>query len=79
MKRAGREITRRVRDEVAGIGDLRERRVTTLLGSVQEIRANPATAAWFEPGVSGLAARMSQSAEGVERFVAPALLRDRQG
>lgn len=61
-----RAIHQRVHEAVASIADPRERLVEYILRAVREVRANPATAAWFEPGISGMAARMSRSAEIVE-------------
>lgn len=70
VKRAGRRIAGRVREQLAGIDDPRERVIEYILCAVREVRDNPGTAAWFEPGVSGLAARMSHSSEVVEHLTA---------
>jgi AcrR family transcriptional regulator len=63
VRRTSRLIQRRVAEAVADIEDPRERLVESILRSVREVRRNPATAAWFAPAASGLAARMSRSAE----------------
>lgn len=63
VDRAALQIVERVREHVGRIEDPQRRLVEFILGSVWEVRANPATAAWFEPGVSGLAARMGRSSE----------------
>ncbi|MBW2241104.1 MAG: TetR/AcrR family transcriptional regulator [Deltaproteobacteria bacterium] len=63
VDRASSQIVERVRESVGRIADPQQRLVEFILGSVREVRANPATAAWFEPGVSGLAARMGRSSE----------------
>jgi hypothetical protein len=66
-----------VRAEVAALDDPRRRLAEGILTSVREVRRNPGTAAWFDPGASGMAARMSRSSEVVEtvteRFVATLL------
>ncbi len=51
---------------IAGIEDPRERLVKGILRSLREVRRNPGTAAWFELGVSEMAARMSRSSELIE-------------
>jgi len=66
IDRAAREIVLRVRAATEGIEDPRERLVESILRSVAEVRENPGTAAWFEPGISGLAARMSRSSEMID-------------
>jgi AcrR family transcriptional regulator len=66
VQRASLSIQRRVHDKVESIEDPRERLVEFILCTVAEVRGNPATAAWFETGTAGLAARMSRSAEIVE-------------
>lgn len=66
VERAAREIDERVGARLAGIEDPRKRLVEGLLGAVREVRRRPGTAAWFEPEVSGLAARMSRGSELVE-------------
>lgn len=66
VDRAARAIVERVRAATAEIEDPRERLVESILCSVREVRSDPGTRSWFEPGVSGLAARMSRSSEVVE-------------
>ena len=66
INRAALATVERVRAGIAGIDDPRERLVEGILRSVREVRRNPATAVWFEPGVSGMAARMSRSSEVIE-------------
>jgi AcrR family transcriptional regulator len=65
VDRAARGIVERVREETAPVEDPRERLVAYILGSVREVRGDPGTAAWFAPGVSGMAARMSRASEVV--------------
>jgi AcrR family transcriptional regulator len=66
VKRMSREIHRCVHERVEAIEDPAERLVEYILETIREVRENPATAAWFEVGVAGLAARMSRAAEIVE-------------
>jgi AcrR family transcriptional regulator len=47
----------------------RDRLVEGLLEALRQVRANPATAAWFEPGVAGVAARMSRTSEVIEALM----------
>jgi AcrR family transcriptional regulator len=68
INRAAMRIAELVRKATTGIADPRERLVESILRSVREVRRNPGTAAWFEPGVSELAARMSRSSELVDLF-----------
>jgi AcrR family transcriptional regulator len=68
VDRAARVMMQRVQAGLRGIEDPRERLVEAVIGSVREVRRNPGTAAWFEPGVSGLAARMGRSLEVVDRL-----------
>ena len=70
VKRAGRRIAASVREQLAGVDDPRERVIEYILSAVRAVRDNPGTAAWFEPGVFGLAARMSHSSEVVEHLTA---------
>jgi AcrR family transcriptional regulator len=63
VDREALRIVRRVRERIAGIDDPRERAVEWVLSILDEVRAKPGTAAWFEPGASGMAARMSRASE----------------
>ena len=78
VDRAARGIVERVREEIAHVEDPRERLVAYILGSVREVRGDPGTAAWFAPGVSGMAARMSRASE-VVGALAQAIGTERQG
>ncbi|MGH0029180.1 MAG: TetR/AcrR family transcriptional regulator [Myxococcota bacterium] len=69
VHRAARRIVRRVGERTAGIADPRGRLVEGILGAVAEVRGDPATAAWFEPGASGIAARMSRGDEVIEALM----------
>jgi AcrR family transcriptional regulator len=77
VERAAQQITERVRHAIEGIEDPRERLIQGVVRSLREVRRNPGMAAWFDPGVSDMAARMSRSSEVVgqmtERFVAELL------
>jgi AcrR family transcriptional regulator len=70
VKRTSLEIQRRLHEAVAPIADPRERLAAYILGALRAVRSNPATAAWFEPGASAIAARMSRSAEVAETLTA---------
>jgi AcrR family transcriptional regulator len=70
VNRAARRIIERVRVGVGDLADPRERVVECILLSLQEVRMNPGTAAWFAPGVSEMAARMSRTSEVVEPLTA---------
>jgi AcrR family transcriptional regulator len=66
VKRMGLQIGERTRARVENLDDPGERVVEYILAAVREVRENPGTAAWFELGASGMAARMSQSIEVIE-------------
>jgi len=70
VDRAAKQIGEAVQAEVGEIGDPDERLARAILGAVREVRRNPGTAAWFEPGASGMAARMSRSSEVIETLTA---------
>jgi AcrR family transcriptional regulator len=70
VKRTSLEIQKRLREAVASITDPRERIAEYIVGALRAVRSNPATAAWFEPGASGVASRMSRSAEVAETLMA---------
>jgi len=66
VKRTSLAIQREVGTAVASIEDPGERLVEYILHTVRKVRENPATAAWFASGASGMGARMSRSTEIVE-------------
>lgn len=66
VKRTSAAIHRRVHARVDTIEDPEERLIEFLLTTVREVRDNPAAAAWFATGASGMAARMSRSREVLE-------------
>jgi len=66
IHRATLEIEQRIRAQLTGIEDPRERLVVGVESAVREVRRRPGTLAWFEPGISGTAARMSRSSEAIE-------------
>ncbi len=69
VKRTGLRIMERVGAEVASIGSPEKRLAAYVLATLREVRARPGTAAWFDPGARGLAARMSQTPEVVETLM----------
>ncbi len=66
VNQSARGISDRVTAAVAGIGDPRERLIEAIMLAVAEVRQSPDTAAWFAPGDSGIAARMSRGSEVIE-------------
>ena len=70
VDRAARELATRVAEGLAGIGDPRMRLIEGILRSVHEVRATPATAAWFAPGGTGIAAGMSGASDVIEALAA---------
>lgn len=70
IDRAARELAARIAAELAGIDDPRTRLVEGILLSVREVRATPATAAWFAPGGTGIAAGMSGASDVIEALAA---------
>lgn len=86
VERAARRIAARVRTAAEDRADPGERLAEAVLAALREVRADPGVAAWFEPGASGMAARMSRSSEVVAtvtgRFAAELLggrARDAEG
>lgn len=69
VQREALAIRGRVGAAIAGIEDPRERAVHYVLRTLHEVRAKPGTAAWFEPGAAGMAARMSRAAEVTETLI----------
>jgi AcrR family transcriptional regulator len=66
INRAARDLSNRLNAELAAITDPEERLIEGIVRAVDEVRKTPGTAAWFAPGDSGIAARMSRSSEVVE-------------
>jgi len=66
INRAARELSNRLNDELSEIPDPAERLVEGIVRAVEAVRETPGTAAWFAPGDSGIAARMSRSSEVIE-------------
>jgi AcrR family transcriptional regulator len=74
VKHSSLSIQRVAHGRTKTIEDPRDRLVEFIVCTLQQVRENPATAAWFETGTSGLAARMSRSAEIVETLTSSFLL-----
>jgi AcrR family transcriptional regulator len=66
VKHTSCAIQRVAKERTESIDDPQERLVEFILCTIQQVRRNPATAAWFATGTSGLAARMSRSSEIAE-------------
>lgn len=77
VDREAARIGAKIRAETAPLAEPRRRLAEAVLVAVREVRADPGTAAWFAPGASGVAARMSRASEVVgaltDRFVAELL------
>jgi AcrR family transcriptional regulator len=66
INRAARELSNRLNDELSAIANPAERLIEGIARAVEDVRNTPGTAAWFAPGDSGIAARMSRSSEVIE-------------
>ena len=66
VNRMAVELSERVAKSLDTIDDPRERLVQSIVRSLREVRTTPATAAWFEPGDSGIAAGISARSEVIE-------------
>ncbi|MFI6868459.1 TetR/AcrR family transcriptional regulator [Nocardia sp. NPDC050406] len=66
VHRETRRLAARVGERVAGIADPAELVVTAMLAALREVRADPMLMAWFGPGESGPAGRISQDSEVIE-------------
>jgi AcrR family transcriptional regulator len=66
INRAARELSNRLNDELTAIANPAERLIEGIARAVEDVRNTPGTAAWFAPGDSGIAARMSRSSEVIE-------------
>lgn len=65
VERTSLSIQQAAHEHVESIKEPQERLVEFVLFTIQRVRDDPATAAWFATGTSELAARMSRSAEVV--------------
>lgn len=70
VHRETRRIAASVFQQVGGIDDPGERIVTAMLGSIAAVRADPMLIAWFRPGESGAAGRISQDSDVIESIAA---------
>jgi AcrR family transcriptional regulator len=66
INRAAHDLSDRLNAELAAIRDPEERLIEGIVRAVDVVRRTPGTAAWFAPGDSGIAARMSRSSEVIE-------------
>ena len=55
-----------LRTELEDFDDSTEQLCEYIVRSVQKVRQNPAMSAWFEPGESGMTARMSRGSEVID-------------
>ncbi len=82
VNHCARGISDRVGAGMVDIDDPHERLIEGVIRSCREVRAIPGAAAWFEPGDSGIAARMSGGSEVLTTMVGAfvgQLLGDRDG
>ncbi|GAB2505214.1 TetR/AcrR family transcriptional regulator [Nocardia heshunensis] len=70
VHRATRRIAAEVFARVAEIEDPAERISTAMLGAIHAVRADPLLIAWFRPGESGAAGRISQDSDVIESIAA---------
>ncbi|MGV9668080.1 TetR/AcrR family transcriptional regulator [Nocardia niigatensis] len=70
VHRATRRIAAGVFAQVGAIEDPGEKVVTAMLGAIQAVRADPMLIAWFRPGESGAAGRISQDSDVIESIAA---------
>ncbi|MFE3196100.1 TetR/AcrR family transcriptional regulator [Nocardia sp. NPDC059240] len=70
VHRETRHIAATVFAQVATIEDPGEKVVTAMLGAVRAVRADPLLIAWFRPGESGAAGRISQDSDVIESIAA---------
>ncbi|MEC3916874.1 TetR/AcrR family transcriptional regulator [Nocardia sp. CDC160] len=70
VHRATRRIAAEVFARVGAIDDPAERIVTAMLGAIEAVRADPMLIAWFRPGESGAAGRISQDSDVIESIAA---------
>ncbi|MFE3002612.1 TetR/AcrR family transcriptional regulator [Nocardia sp. NPDC059246] len=70
VHRATRRIAGGVFEQVAAIEDPGEKVVTAMLGAIHAVRADPMLIAWFRPGESGAAGRISQDSDVIESIAA---------
>lgn len=66
INRSAIGLVARLRAGLAAIEDPGERLVEGIIRAVREVRDDPATAAWFAPAESGIAARMSRCSEVID-------------
>lgn len=70
VHRETRRIVASLVDQVRDIADPADRVIAAMLGAVREVRADPLLIAWFRPGDSGAASRISQDSDVIESLAA---------
>ncbi|WP_316576053.1 TetR/AcrR family transcriptional regulator [Nocardia canadensis] len=70
VHRETRRIVAGLTDQVRDIADPGERIVAAMLGAIAAVRADPLLIAWFRPGDSGTAGRISQDSDVIESLAA---------
>ncbi|GCE36391.1 transcriptional regulator, TetR family [Rhodococcus wratislaviensis] len=66
VHREARRIGALVAEEVSGTADPKDAIVDAMLAAIRLVRADPALAAWFQLGDSGLAAQLAHSSDVIE-------------
>ncbi|MBW0273202.1 TetR family transcriptional regulator [Nocardia sp. MH4] len=70
VHRETRRIVAGLTDQIRDIADPGERIVAAMLGAIAAVRADPLLIAWFRPGDSGTAGRISQDSDVIESLAA---------
>ncbi|MGS2806484.1 TetR/AcrR family transcriptional regulator [Nocardia sp. MW-W600-9] len=70
VHRETRRIVAGLTDRVRDIADPGERIIAAMLGAIAAVRADPLLIAWFRPGDSGTAGRLSQDSDVIESLAA---------
>ncbi|MFC4125694.1 TetR/AcrR family transcriptional regulator [Nocardia rhizosphaerae] len=70
VHRETRRIVAGLAERVRDIADPGERIVAAMLGAIAAVRADPLLIAWFRPGDSGTAGRISQDSDVIESLAA---------
>ncbi|MEV0331751.1 helix-turn-helix domain-containing protein [Nocardia sp. NPDC050717] len=70
VHRETRRIVADLAEQFRDVADPGERVVATMLGAIAAVRADPLLIAWFRPGDSDTAGRISQDSDVIESLVA---------
>lgn len=70
VHRETRRIVASLDEQVRHLADPGERIIAAMLGAINAVRADPLLIAWFRPGDSGAAGRISQDSDVIESLAA---------